>query len=223
LSRLKQSEASRRAMWAKRNFIQKSQDENVHESISSITRMFPEGSKVKSLGKEMSDHGGNYPEKYEVQLKGGALVGNGGDFDRLQKAGIDVGSIQARDGNIVFEAEIPKHLARSSPLKINKVAFGMRNLGLPHIKQGYHTISSGNSNETEQEKLKLISKYKKLGVDNKDMHYMPKIAEIDRMANPHTVKLTPSPFPKTYVQSPTLVNVLEEKKPKLFYTGTGNI
>lgn len=175
----------------KQELFHEIEKENVHESVAHIMRVFPEALvNIKRVGSEMGSSRSD--PTYDIEVRGGMLVG---DFENLNRHGINVSSFHAtKEGNIKFNVDIPKHLRQSSPKKINKVEFGMKNIGLPHIKKGIMEISSGNINETEQEKLRMLfdaglPKGKSLTKKQRD-----RIAEIDRMADPHEIGLASSPF-----------------------------
>lgn len=175
----------------KERILSEIEKENVTESIADIVRIFPEGIvKIKSEGKgEFSIHGDN--PRYEVELLGGIFTG---DIENLKKQGIDITSVHGtKDGNIKFNVQIPKKFRISSPKKEKKIEFGMKNIGLPHIKKGMMEISSGNINETEQEMLRMQFEAKRTGIPLTKKQ-KERIAEIERMADPHEIGLTPSPF-----------------------------
>lgn len=171
----------------KERILRENEKQNVHESIAHIMRIFPEGVvKLENEGRDDFARNGDNP-KYKVELLGGILTG---DIENLKRQGIHISSLHGtKNGNISFTVEIPKKFRISSPKKENKVAFGMRNIGQKPIKQAYHEISSGNINETEQEKLGMLWGGKKLTSRQKK-----RIDEIDRMADPHEIGLASSPF-----------------------------
>lgn len=165
--------------------------ENVAESIAYIVRIFPEGIvNIKNEGKgDFSRHGDD--PTYRVEMLGGILTG---DIQNLKDNGIDISSIHGtKNGNIAFDVKIPKDFRVSSPKKENKVAFGMRNLGEKPIKQGLRNISSGNIDEDEQEMLQMMFESERTGIPLTDKQQR-RIAEIERMADPHEIGNAPSPF-----------------------------
>lgn len=188
--RLEHHKAKQLKDFKRKQLINQHQKENVHESVAHIMRMFPEGiAKVEKIEKEMDSN--REDNRFRIEVKGGMIVG---DFKNLKKHGVDVGSFNAtKEGNVSFEVDFPENLVTSSPKKEKKVEFGMKNLGLPHIKKGIMEISSGNVNETEQEMLRMQFDAK---AEGKELTTKQKkrIAEIERMADPHEIGNAPSPF-----------------------------
>lgn len=174
----------------KERILKENEKQNVLESFAHILRVFPEGiGKVERVEREMDSRSDSI--RYKIELVGGVFTG---DFDRLRKQGIDVMDIHAtKKGTIAFEVDIPKNLRQSSPKKEKKIEFAMKNIELPHIKKGIMEITSGNTNVEEQEMLMMQFESKRTGTPltkkQKD-----RIAEIERMADPHEIGLAESPF-----------------------------